>query len=228
MGMIITVLLRTFFMYFFVLLILRVMGKREIGKLSIFDLVVSIMMAEIAVFAIEDPKISILRGIIPILALMLTQISISKISLKSKKIRELVEGKPSILIENGKIKDHEMKKQRYTIDDLLTQLREKKINNVADVEFAVLETSGKLSVFPKPLYLPVTKEDLHIKGESYLGLPLPIVADGRIMSKNLQKINKDDKWLIRELARYGYKDLRKVYFASVDHLGKFYIDPKDD
>lgn len=227
MNIIFSVLYRTLFMYFFVLVTLRLMGKREIGKLSIFDLVVSIMMAEIAVFVIEDPKISLIRGIVPIIALMLTQIMLSYITLKSKKVRELVEGEPSVLIADGKIRDEEMKKQRYTIDDLLTQLREKNINNIADVEFAVLETSGKLSVFSKPKRLPVTKEDMKINGQEYHGLPLPVVADGRIMSKNIQKINKDQKWLEEELAKHGYKDIRKVYFASIDHKGEFYIDPKD-
>lgn len=220
-------LLRTLLMYFFVLIVLRLMGKREIGKLSIFDLVVSIMMAEIAVFVIEDQEAPLSKAIVPILTLMITQIVISYISLNSKKIRELVEGKPTVLIEKGKIKDNEMKKQRYTIDDLLTQLREKNINNLADVEFAILETSGKLSVFPKPAQLPVTKQDLKIKGGNYNGLPIPLVADGRIMSKNLKRINKNEEWLERQLSSHGYNNVRKVYFASLDDNGSFFIDPKD-
>jgi len=214
-------------MYFFVLVSLRLMGKREIGKLSVFDLVVSIMMAEIAVMVIEDTKIPIMNGIVPILALMLTQIILSYIALKSKKVRDLVEGKPALLIEDGLIKEGEMKKQRYTIDDLLLQLREKNINNVADVEFAILETSGKLSVFPKPEQLPVTKGDLNIKGEKYLGLPVPLIADGRILSKNLTKVKKDQKWLEKKLAKKGYK-ITDVYFASLDHKGELFLDPQDN
>lgn len=222
------VLLRTLFMYFFVLITLRLMGKREIGKLSLFDLVVSIMIAEIAIFIIEDPKMSIIRGILPILALVITQIGLSYLTLKSKKIRELVEGKPSILIANGRIRDNEMAKQRYTIDDLLTQLREKNIGNIADVEFAILETSGKLSVFPKPANSPETKEeDLNISGQDYYFLPVPLIADGRVMSKNLHKINKDRIWLKNKLSEYGHNNIEDIYFASVDHKGEFYIDPKD-
>lgn len=218
---------RTLFMYFLVLIALRLMGKREIGKLSIFDLVVSIMMAEIAVFIIEDPEMAISRAIIPILTLMLTQIILSYITLKSKKIRDLVEGEPVILIANGKVKDEEMRKQRYTIDDLLTQLREKNIANIADVEFAILETSGKLSIFPKPSELPITKKDLGMDVEQYNGLPLPLVADGRVISKNLQKINKDFNWLHNQLLMHGYNNIKKIYFASIDHNGTLYIDPKD-
>lgn len=218
---------RTLLMYFLVLVALRLMGKREIGKLSIFDLVVSVMMAEIAVFIIEDTKMAISRAIVPIITLMLTQILLSYITLKSKKIRELVEGQPAVLISNGKINDEEMRKQRYTIDDLITQLREKNIANVADVEFAILETSGKLSVFPKPSELPVTKGDFGIDETQYNGLPLPLVADGRVMSKNLMKINKDNEWLHYQLLMHGYNNIKEIYFASIDHKGNFYIDPKD-
>lgn len=227
MGPITNALLRTIFMYFFVLVVLRLMGKREIGKLSIFDLVVSIMIAEIAVFVIEDIEKSIFRGILPILLLLFTQIIFSFISLKSKKIRDLVDGQPSVLIADGKIRDDEMKKQRYTIDDLLVQLREKNIRDIADVEFAILEPSGKLSVFPKPDQLPVTKNDMNIKGQDYYGLPLPLVADGRILSKNLAKINKDKEWLQKELAKKGYGNIKDIYFASIDHRQKFFIDPKN-
>lgn len=221
------VFLRTLFIYFFVLIVLRLMGKREIGKLSVFDLVVSIMMAELAIVVIENPEISMLRGILPIIVLMLTQIILSYVTLKSKKIRDLVEGSPAVLIANGKIRDGEMRKQRYTVDDLLVQLREKNISNVSDVEFAILETSGKLSVFPKPSQLPATKEDLNIQGQDYYGLPITVISDGRTMSQNLKKINKDDQWLKKEIAKHGYNQIEEVYFASIDHTGKMFIDPKD-
>lgn len=219
--------LRTLLMYFIVLVVLRLMGKREIGKLSLFDLVVSIMMAEIAVMVIEDTKIPLIKGIVPIITLMLTQIILSYVTLKSKKVRDLVEGEPAVLIANGKIRDIEMAKQRYTIDDLVTQLREKNINRIADVEFAILETSGKLSVFPKPAQLPVTKEDLKIEDRKYGGIPMPLIEDGRIISTGLQKINKDEKWLIKKIKEHGIKDVKQIFFASIDHKGTFFIDIKD-
>ena len=224
---ILTALLRTLLMYFIVLVVLRLMGKREIGKLSIFDLVVSIMMAEIAVMVIEDTKIPLSKGIVPIITLMLTQIILSYITLKSKKVRDLVEGQPAVLIANGKIRDTEMAKQRYTVDDLITQLREKNISRIADVEFAILETSGKLSIFPKPAQLPATKEDLEIKDRDYGGIPMPIIEDGRILSSSLQKINKDEKWLIKKIKEHGIHDVHQIFFASVDNKGEFFIDLKD-
>lgn len=224
---ILTAFIRTLLMYFIVLVVLRLMGKREIGKLSIFDLVVSIMMAEIAVMVIEDTKIPLIKGIVPIITLMLTQIILSYITLKSKKIRDIVEGQPAVLIANGKLRDNEMAKQRYTVDDLITQLREKNINRIADVEFAILETSGKLSVFPKPAQLPATKEDLEIKDRDYGGIPMPIIEDGRILSSSLQKINKDEKWLIKKIKEHGIHDVHQIFFASVDNKGEFFIDLKD-
>ncbi|MGN7357967.1 YetF domain-containing protein [Paenibacillus sp. SAF-054] len=140
---------RTVLMYFLIYLTLRIMGKREIGKLSIFDLVISIMIAEIGVFVLEDIKRPIYDGIFPMATLVIIQITIAFISLKSRKARLLFEGKPSILVSGGKLHRSEMKKQRYNLDDLLLQLRGQNIENIADVEFAILENSGQLTVIPK-------------------------------------------------------------------------------
>ncbi|GIP24887.1 hypothetical protein J23TS9_00170 [Paenibacillus sp. J23TS9] len=140
---------RTVLMYFVIFLTLRIMGKREIGKLSIFDLVISIMIAEIGVFVLEDIKRPIYDGLFPMATLVIIQISIAFISLKSRKARLLFEGKPSILVSGGKLHRSEMKKQRYNLDDLLLQLRGQNIENIADVEFAILENSGQLTVIPK-------------------------------------------------------------------------------
>ncbi|MCJ8011709.1 DUF421 domain-containing protein [Paenibacillus sp. KQZ6P-2] len=140
---------RTVLMYFAILLTLRIMGKREIGKLSIFDLVISVMIAEIGVFVLEDVKRPILDGILPMATLVIIQVSIAYISLKSRKVRLLFDGQPSILVSKGKLQRSEMKKQRYNLDDLLLHLRGQNIHNIADVEFAILENSGHLTVIPK-------------------------------------------------------------------------------
>ncbi len=144
-----TMLFRSLFIYLFVLLIMRLMGKREIGKLSVFDLVVSIMIADFAVISIENTKMPFVNGLLPIVVMMAAQILFSWLSLKSSTIRNIVDGRPTYIIKNGKINEDEMKKHRYNMDDLLLQLREHKIANVDDVEFAILETTGKLTVFPK-------------------------------------------------------------------------------
>lgn len=140
---------RTLFLYAVILLIFRLMGKREIGELSILDLVVYIMIAELAVVAIETPDSEILKNVLPMLLLMVVQIVLAILSLKSKTFRDVVDGKPTIIINKGKIDENAMRKQRYNFDDLLLQLREKDISKISDVEFAILESSGTLSVFEK-------------------------------------------------------------------------------
>ncbi|KAI7259594.1 hypothetical protein KC345_g10267 [Hortaea werneckii] len=139
----------TVLMYIFIFLCMRIMGKREIGKLSVFDLTISIMIAEIAVFVIEDIERPIYDGFVPMATLVLIQVLVAQLSLKSRKLRLLVDGKPSILISDGKLHRGEMRKQRYNIDDLLLQLRGQNIDSPADVEFAILETSGQLTVIEK-------------------------------------------------------------------------------
>ncbi|WP_405117113.1 DUF421 domain-containing protein [Paenibacillus sp. FSL K6-1217] len=139
----------TVLMYIFIFLSMRIMGKREIGKLSVFDLTISIMIAEIAVFVIEDIERPIYDGVVPMATLVLIQVIVAQLSLKSRKLRLLVDGRPSILISDGKIHRGEMRRQRYNIDDLLLQLRGQNIVSPADVEFAILETSGQLTVIEK-------------------------------------------------------------------------------
>jgi len=141
--------IRTVLIYFVVFLVMRFMGKREIGKMSVLDLVISFMIAEIAVIVIEDTSRSMWHGIFPMALLMLTQIIISFIAMKNRKIRLLFDGKPSIIVQNGKLNRNVMNKGRYNLDDLMLQLRENGVSTVGDVEFAILETSGKLSVIKK-------------------------------------------------------------------------------
>ncbi|WP_042201014.1 DUF421 domain-containing protein [Paenibacillus camerounensis] len=139
----------TVLMYFFIFLCMRIMGKREIGKLSVFDLTISIMIAEIAVFVIDDIERPIYDGVVPMVTLVLIQIVVAQLSLKSRKLRLLIDGRPSVLISNGKLHRSEMRRQRYNMDDLLLQLRGQNIVSPADVEFAILETSGQLTVIEK-------------------------------------------------------------------------------
>lgn len=206
------VVLRTIFFYVLIILIFRIMGKREIGELSILDLVVYILIAEIAALGIETPPGNLLHSVIPMLLLMTIQITMALLSLKSKKFRDIVEGKPAILINKGKIDEKEMKKQRYNFDDLLLQLREQNIRNIADVEFAILETSGKLSVFEKD------------KKEG--SITIPLIIDGVIQEKNVDRIGKNNLWLRQQLRNRGYKEIKDISFCSFQN-GKLFIDLKD-
>lgn len=204
---------RTLFLYAVILLIFRLMGKREIGELSILDLVVYIMIAELAVVAIETPDSEILKNVLPMLLLMVVQIVLALFSLKSKTFRDVVDGKPTIIINKGKIDENAMRKQRYNFDDLLLQLREKDIAKISDVEFAILESSGTLSVFEKR--------------KAKRGITIPLIIDGTIQKTNLETINKSDFWLRQELRKEGFKELSKISFCSYEN-GQFYVDLLDE
>ncbi|OAS84957.1 MULTISPECIES: DUF421 domain-containing protein [Metabacillus] len=216
MEVYITIVARTIFLYFLIVLIFRLMGKREIGELSIFDLVVFLMIAEMAVTAIEDHKDSLIHTIIPMFLLMIIQISLAFLSLKSQKIRHLLDGKPTIIINRGKVDEHAMRSQRYNFDDLMTHLREKDIKSIADVEFALLESSGKLSVIEK-------QKDKRNQPE----LPIPVIIDGRIQEENLESINKNNLWLRQQLRKLGYDNIKHISFCSFGK-GIFFIDLKDE
>ncbi|ASB88106.1 DUF421 domain-containing protein [Bacillus sonorensis] len=213
MEEILTLVFRTVFLYVLIFVLFRLMGKREIGELSILDLVVFIMMAEIAVLAIENVNDHIFKTIVPILVLTLIQVIFAYLSLKNQKIRQILDGKPTIIIDRGKVDEHAMRTQRYNFDDLLTQLREKNIERIADVSYAILEPTGELSVFTKD----------HTNHQ----IELPLIIDGTIQEEHLQRIGKDQKWLEQMLEKKGYPSLSKISFCTY-HKGSFFVDIKDE
>ena len=186
------------------------MGKREIGELSIMDFIVSLFIAELVAISIENYKESILMSLIPVVSLALIQISLSYLSIKSKRVRNILDGNPSVIIENGKVNFKEMKKQRYNIEDLLMQLRDNSVKSINDIDYAVLETSGKLSIFKK-------NEDS--RGD----YPLPLILNGEIDSTTLSKINKNVKWLNAELEKQNLK-LENVFYGFYQNNNLFIIE----
>ncbi|MEK3797994.1 DUF421 domain-containing protein [Peribacillus sp. FSL H8-0477] len=204
---------RTLLMYLAILIIFRVMGKREVGELSILDLVVFVMIGDLAVGAIENHDETSLNSILPMGFLMVIQIIFAYLSIKSKKFRSLVDGDPVIIINKGIIDESVMRKQRYNLDDLMAQLRGQGVFNVSDVEYAILETSGDLSI--------LEKKEIKRKGLS----PFPLIMDGVIQQKVLKEINKDEKWLRQELKKKGYHTEKRISLASyVD--GTLFVDEK--
>ncbi|MBO0994057.1 DUF421 domain-containing protein [Bacillus sp. SD088] len=208
------IIARVVVLYIVLLVIFRLMGKREIGELSVLDLVVFIMMGEMAVIAIEQHEDPLAHTIIPMVTLMLIQLGLAVISLKSRKFRRLMDGKPALIINKGKIDEKEMKKIRYNFDDLLMQLRQKDVANISDVEFAILEPSGNLSVI---------KKDKKTKTGSYT---LPLILNGEIQQDHLEEVRKDESWLRKELERRGHQDIEQISFCSFQD-GKFFIDYDD-
>ena len=184
-----TVIFRTVFFYFFILLIYRIMGKREIGQLSIQDLVVSILIAEMVAISIENTNDSLFLTVFPIAILVILELVSAFVALKFNKIRNIMEGKPVLIINQGKINFKEMIRQRYTLDDLLLELRTQKIKNLLDVEYAVLENNGKLSIF-KYNFLKMNSDN-----------PFPLILDGVVQKDTLKYIKKDENWLNELLSK---------------------------
>ncbi|MRH43008.1 DUF421 domain-containing protein [Aquibacillus halophilus] len=195
------------------------MGKREVGELSILDVVVFLMLAEMAVTSIEDPDTNLFKTLVPMTVLLIIQKVIARISLKSSRFRHWFEGKPSVIISRGKLDEHEMKKQGYNFDDLMQQLRGNGTKSVQDVEFAILETSGKLSVFEK------SSEENPISPDGYV---LPLIVDGTVQKKALEKINKNEKWLKEQLENKGYNSMEAISFCTLDGKDKWFIDMKNE
>ena len=174
---------RSIILYVIVLIVMRLMGKREIGQLQPFELAISIMIADLATIPMTDTGIPIGNGIVPILGLLVMHLLISLINLKSTKLREIICGKPRILIHRGKIQEKAMIKERFTINELQERIRSQNIVNLGDVEYAILETSGQITVIEKPNKRHTTPEDFGIMPE-YEGIPYDLVVDGKIMFKN--------------------------------------------
>ena len=216
------VFLRTVFFYFAILILLRIMGKREVGQLSPFDLVVSVLIAESAANSIETLEDPLLVGLIPIVTLTCLQIIISIISLKSKKLQSLINGRPTLLIEDGKINEENMRRSRYTIYELIEQLRLQKTPALNDVEFAILEMSGKLSVLPKANSRAVQPSDMGMN-LSKEDLPALLVVDGTVNKQGLQALGNDEDWLHQELEKNGVSDIENLLVASIDRNGKLFI-----
>lgn len=221
------VFVRTFIIYAVVVVLMRLMGKRQIGQLEPYELVVAVMIAELAAIPMEDKAIPLVHGLIPIFTLFFIQVCISYINMKSLWFRSFMDGSPSIVIRNGKIDIDELAKARYNINELLEQLRTKGYANIADVEFAILETSGNLSVIPKSQKRPLTPADLHID-TGYEGLPLPLVLDGTIQRDNLSDAGLTVDWLVSELAKLGIDDVNEVFFASLDTQGNLFYQARKE
>ncbi|HHW61906.1 MAG TPA: DUF421 domain-containing protein [Syntrophomonadaceae bacterium] len=223
--MLLTVI-RTLILFVAVLILLRVMGKRQIGEIQPYELVVIIMISELAAIPMENTGVPILNGLIPIFVLVAAQVTLSYISLKSSKARGVICGRPSIVIENAVINEDELRRLRYNINDLLEQLRAKDVFDISDVEFAILETSGQISVILKSQKRPVQPADLGIE-TPFEGLPLTLIIDGRLIEENLVKANKTVGWLQDRLNKSGVKRIQDVLLASLDSHGELYYQLKD-
>ena len=213
-------------LYFAVIFIMRMMGKKQIGELEPFELVIALMISELATFPMQDIRIPVLHAIIPIVTLLFLQIATSLIELKSERARKIFTGTPSILIKNGIIDIAELRYQRFNINDLLEELRLKGYFNLSDIQYAILETSGELSILPKTGQSSATKDDLKLK-ITQESLPIPLIMDGNINHKNLKLLAKDEIWLNNLLKENNISNARDVFLGIIDTKNKFFYQFKE-
>lgn len=216
---------RAIVLYIIVLIVMRLMGKREIGQLQPFELAISIMIADLASIPMTEIGIPIFNGIVPILGLLVMHLIISVINLKSLKAREIICGKPSILIYRGKINEKKLKKERFTINELEERLRGNNVVNLGDVEYAILETSGQVTVIQKPGKRNTIPEDFNIEPE-YEGIPYDLVIDGKIMYKNLEALGKNYTWLKKQVEKFKIKP-EEALVVTLDGKGQIFCQKKE-
>ena len=219
------IFLRSIVLYIIVLIVMRLMGKREIGQLQPFELAIAIMIADLAAVPMAETGIPISNGIIPILGLLVMHLIISFLNLKSMKIREILCGKPAILIYRGKIDEKALKKERFTVNELEERLRGNNIVNLGDVEYAILETSGQVTVIQKPEKRTTTPEDFNIVPE-YEGIPYDLVVDGKIMNQNLQLIGKNYNWLKKQVEKFDMEP-EEALVVTYDGKGQIFCQKKE-
>ena len=217
---------RAIVLYLIVLVVMRLMGKREIGQLQPFELAISIMIADLASIPMTEIGIPIFNGIVPILGLLVMHLILSLINLKSLKAREIICGKPSILIYRGKINEKELKKERFTINELEERLRGNNVVNLGDVEYAILETSGQVTVIQKPEKRNTIPEDFNIVPE-YEGIPYDLVVDGKVMNKNLKAIGKNYNWLKKKVEKFDIKP-EEALVVTIDGKGQIFCQKKEE
>ena len=217
--------IRTLILYILVLLVMRLMGKREIGQLQPFELAISIMIADLASIPMADVGIPIFNGIIPIVALLVMHLVISNINLRSINVRKIICGKPSILVYRGKIDEKVLKDEKFTINELQERLRGNNVFDVADVEYAILETSGQITVIQKPNKRTTIPEDFNIMPE-YEGMSYDLVVDGKVMYENLKSLGKDYTWLEKEAKKFKIKP-NEALLMTIDGKQEIFCQAKE-
>lgn len=217
---------RTIFLYLLIIAGVRSMGKRQVGELEPSELVLALLIADLAAVPMQDFGIPLLTGIIPILTLLCITMIISMLSMKSVTFRALLCGRPSIIVENGKLHQREMAKNRFTVDELMEELRMKGVTDISTVKYAILETNGQISVLPFSDQKPPIAKDMNMDPQE-TGLPLVIINDGRVLEHNLKLRGYDQNWLDKQLTAHGVKKPAEVYLLTADELGQVYFARKE-
>lgn len=220
------VIIRTLIVYFALLIFMRLMGKRQLSELELPELAVAVLIADLGAHPLQDIGIPLLNGLLPIAVLFCCEVLLSGAAMCSPRLRSVLFGRPSFLIVDGKIDQREMRRARFTPDELLEQLRSKDISDLSQIQYAILETDGELNTILYPQYRTATAADLGITPQSG-GYPVVIINDGHVLDGNIRHLGRDKNWLSRELRRRGLNQARDVYLMLADERGTVYCSPAE-
>lgn len=218
-------LIRAFIIYFFVIIAVRLMGKRQVGELKPHELVITILLSAIAVIPLEENSMPLANCLLPIMLFISLEILVAVFSMKSLKFRNIIQGRPIFIIRRGKLDQKKLREMRFTVDDIVDALRQKDIFDLDEVEDAVIETNGSVSVLPKAKYKPLTPDDVGISVDEK-GTPIAIVMDGKPIEEyfNEEKMKSSE---IELIIRSQNKDVKKIMLLTVDDLGNTYLIKKE-
>lgn len=219
-------IIRTVILYAIIIFSLRIMGKRQVGELEPVELVVAVLISDLAAHPLQDIGTPLLNGLIPVLTLLCCEVLISAFIVKSIKFRAIISGKPSLIIKKGEIIQEEMKKNRFTLDELSGQLRKKNITDISTVKYGILETDGTLSTLLYTAHSPVTPQQMNLQTDD-IGYPVVVINNGRVLENNLKKMGVNDVWLRNQLKNRNIKEPQDVYLMTVDDAGRIYFAVKE-
>ena len=222
-----TALTRTVILYILIIIGVRLMGKRQVGELEPSELVLSLLIADLASVPMQDLGAPLHTGIIPILTLLSLTTILSVLTMKSIRFRAILCGKPSIIIRNGKLEQEEMRRNRLTVDELLEELRCQGHPDISTVQYAILETNGQLSILPYAAQSPPSRQDLLIKSRDP-GFPLVIISDGKVLEHNLFGRGYDRTWLDKQLHKAGCSRAKEIFLMTVDDSGNVFLSPRQN
>lgn len=221
------IFVRTLILYISLLISMRLMGKRQLGEMELSEFIVAALIADLAATPLQDIGIPLLNGLVPIITLFCLEVIIAGISLRSLSLRKLLFGTPGMMIQNGKVNIAQMRKNRFTLDELMQELRAQGVTDISQIEYAVLETNGQLSVILSPSAQPVTPEMLGLSAQAQ-SYPHIVINDGKVLEKNLRLVGRDTRWLSKELSKRGISDVSDVYLMTLGKDGRIHIQLSED
>lgn len=222
-----TALIRTIILYFLIMAGLRLMGKRQIGELEPSELVLALLISDLAAVPMQDFGIPLINGVLPILTLLSLSMIISVLNRKSIRFRDLICGSPTVIIQEGHVLQNEMRRTRFTVDELIEELRQQGVVDLATVQYAILETNGKLSVLLYPEYQPLTPKSAQNHKVDDTGLPTVLISDGRLLERNLHRLHLDHTWLQRRLEENNIPSIQSLFLLTVDKQHQLYFLKKE-